>query len=74
MDAKRCDRCCEYYAVGKNGAPYVEYGQMTEYIGVKRDAETIDICPACMKSLKQWISGKETAAIAARKKQENDNG
>lgn len=81
MDAKRCDRCCEYYVAGKNGASYIEYGQKGTYIGVtgtykdmKTDVETIDICPTCMKSLKQWISGKETAAIAARKKQEVDNG
>ena len=61
MDAKKCDRCGQYY----NQYPGRDYGaSKTNMIALQNNftlkyAACIDLCPACMDKQIRFLSGTE---------------
>ena len=61
MNAKKCDRCGQYYEIYRG----MDYGaSKTNMIALQNDcklqyAACIDLCPACMEKQIRFLSGTE---------------
>lgn len=68
MDAKKCDRCGNYYAINDSSFRYKALA--AAFIGANAPAlrlsnaqleieKILDLCPACSGDLTKWLKGKE---------------
>lgn len=55
MDAKKCDRCGEFYIKDKSCSK-LGIGFVLGFY--ENDAEFYDLCSECTKKAKDWIKGK----------------
>lgn len=66
-DAKKCDRCGNYYqeremnAIESLAKIVGETYYPNAYGAVRAIERVVDLCPGCSKSLRQWLSMKEGA-------------
>ena len=65
-EAKKCDRCGEYYRLVEPN-PFDELSRVLSQMTTPRPVlaqisvieKFLDLCPSCSKSLKQWVRCKE---------------
>lgn len=54
MDAKKCDRCGNFYKIN-----YHDYAHIMVAKRYYDDGNHYDVCPECMKEFKIWFAAPE---------------
>ena len=54
MDAKKCDRCSQFYIHGDAGVTNVNRLYLRKFVQTSRDKD-IDLCPECKHDLDEWF-------------------
>lgn len=55
MNAKKCDRCGKLYEPEKEDRKRIEYKVVRITYKNSRYKKTLDFCPECEESLKEWF-------------------